>query len=85
MSLFDARPSCLLKYSDDVSRRIGVACLERAMVCRDEGPKQMGGLEGKTEIVALEHQLAFLACCHNRKRGDFVKPKERKEPEEKRC
>lgn len=29
--LFRGVRSCLLKYSDEVSRRIGVACLERAM------------------------------------------------------
>lgn len=32
--LFCGVRSCLLKYSDDVSRRIGVACLERAIAPR---------------------------------------------------
>lgn len=29
--------SCLLKYSDDVSRRMGVACLVRAIVVVETG------------------------------------------------
>jgi hypothetical protein len=30
----EAEASCLLKYSDEVSRRIGVACFERAIAGR---------------------------------------------------
>jgi len=73
-SAFRGVRSCMLKYSDDVSRRRGVACFVRAIVVASA----RGTQDGEMKEMQCSNCECFVTCPSGIKRGIRVEEQKRR-------